>query len=155
MGRRGRKRQLEVEARYWQLLLSGVGTIEACRKVGITRKTGYRWRAKVGGLVPVRLGEAVRSNRYLSLLERQRIAALHGQGVSVCGTTPRRCGTGYARWRSTREHGRGRPPVMLPGWPSSPSVLVVRLVPTQPTSCHPLQVAEAEGDGEGIAGRRR
>jgi transposase, IS30 family len=83
MGRRGRKRQLEVEARYWRLLQSGVGTVEACRQVGITRKTGYRWRAEAGGLVPVRLAEAVRSNRYLSLLERQRIAALHRQGVSV------------------------------------------------------------------------
>lgn len=83
MGRRGRKRQLEVESRYWQLLQSGMGTVEACRQVGITRKTGYRWRAEVGGLVPVRLAEAVRSNRYLSLLERQRIAALHRQGVSV------------------------------------------------------------------------
>ena len=39
MGRRGRKRQLEVEARYWQLLQSGIGTVEACRQVGITRKT--------------------------------------------------------------------------------------------------------------------
>ena len=83
MGRRGRKRQLEVESRYWQLLQSGVGTVQACRQVGITRKTGYRWRAEVGGLVPVRLAEAVRSNRYLSLLERQRIAALHLQGVSI------------------------------------------------------------------------
>lgn len=44
-GRRGRKRQLEVEARYWQLLQSGMGTVEACRRVGITRKPGYRWRA--------------------------------------------------------------------------------------------------------------
>jgi len=83
VGRRGRKRQLEVESRYWQLLQSGVGTVQACRQVGITRKTGYRWRAEVGGLVPVRLAEAVRSNRYLSLLERQRIAALHLQGVSI------------------------------------------------------------------------
>ena len=83
MGRRGRKRQLEVEGRYWQLLQSGVGTVAACRAVGITRKTGYRWRAEVGGLAPVRLAEAVRSNRYLSLLERQRIAALHQQGVSI------------------------------------------------------------------------
>jgi hypothetical protein len=31
MARRGRKRQLEVEARYWQLVQSGVGTVEACR----------------------------------------------------------------------------------------------------------------------------
>jgi IS30 family transposase len=51
--------------------------------VGIGRKTGYRWRAEVGGLAPVRLAEAMRSNRYLSLLERQRIAGLHRQGLSV------------------------------------------------------------------------
>ena len=43
MGRRGRKRQLAVEDKYWQLILSGVGTVEACRRVGVTRKTGYRW----------------------------------------------------------------------------------------------------------------
>lgn len=83
MGRRGRKRQLDVESRYWQLLLSGVGTVEACRMVGIGRKTGYRWRAENGGVPPVRLADAARSNRYLSLLERQRIATLRGQGLGV------------------------------------------------------------------------
>src|SRR5665647_2448018 len=85
MGRRGRKRQLDVEARYWQLLASGMGTVEACRRVGITRKTGYRWRAERGGAPPVRLGEDARSNRYLSLLERQRIATLRARGLGVRG----------------------------------------------------------------------
>jgi len=85
MGRRGRKRQLDVETRYWQLLASGMGTVEACRRVGITRKTGYRWRAERGGAPPVRLGEDARSNRYLSLLERQRIATLRARGLGVRG----------------------------------------------------------------------
>ena len=83
MGRRGPKRQLDIESRYWQLVVSGVGTVEACRAVGITRKTGYRWRNEHGGVPPVRLDESGRSNRYLSLLERQRIASLRGQGVGV------------------------------------------------------------------------
>jgi helix-turn-helix protein len=83
MGRRGRKRQLEVEARYWQLIESGVGTVEACRRVGIARKTGYRWRAEAGGAIPDRLSEAVRSHRYLSMTERQRIDSLHRHGVCV------------------------------------------------------------------------
>lgn len=83
MGRRGRKRQLDVEARYWELLQSGVGTAAACRMVGITRKTGYRWRAERGGLAPLELSDAARSNRYLSALERQRIATLHGQKLGV------------------------------------------------------------------------
>jgi transposase, IS30 family len=85
MGRRGRKRQLDVESRYWQLVLSGVGTVEACRMVGIGRKTGYRWRAENGGLPPARVasGDCERSNRYLCLLERQRIATLRAQGLGV------------------------------------------------------------------------
>lgn len=35
MGRRGRKRQQEVEARHRHLLQSGVGTVEVCRQPAI------------------------------------------------------------------------------------------------------------------------
>ena len=83
MGRRGRKRQLEIEDEYWQLVLAGVGTAEACRQVGIGRKTGYRWRAERGGLPPLRLAEAGHTGRFLSRLERQRIATLHAHGYGV------------------------------------------------------------------------
>jgi len=83
MARRGRKRQLAVEDEYWRLILSGVGTVEACRRVGITRKTGYRWRAERGGLAPATLDETNRGDRYLSRLERQRIASLRSQGLGV------------------------------------------------------------------------
>ncbi len=34
-------------------------------------------------MVPVRVDEAVRSHRYLSLIERQRIATLKAQGLSM------------------------------------------------------------------------
>jgi IS30 family transposase len=84
MSRRGRKRQLEIESEYWRLLACGVGTVDACRTVGIGRKTGYRWRAENGGVPPVRLPEAARATRYLSLLERHRIAALKARGHGVC-----------------------------------------------------------------------
>ena len=50
MGRPGRKRQLLAEGEYWRLLQSGVGTVQACRLAGITRKTGYRWRFESGGI---------------------------------------------------------------------------------------------------------
>ena len=69
---------LDAESLYWQLIISGVGTVQACQEVGIGRKTGYRWRAENGGLPPVRLAEEVRSERYLSLLERQRIGDWEG-----------------------------------------------------------------------------
>ena len=59
------------------------GRSRPCRVVGITRETGYRWRAENGGVPPAGLDEETRSNRYLSLLERQRIATLHGQGLGV------------------------------------------------------------------------
>jgi IS30 family transposase len=83
LGRRGRKRRLGIEDEYWQLILAGVGTVEACRLVGIGRKTGYRWRAEPGGLPPLRRVEGERGDQYLSLLERQRIASLRRQGLSM------------------------------------------------------------------------
>jgi transposase, IS30 family len=83
MGRRGPKQRLDVEADDWRLVLSGMGTVEACRVLGIGRKTGYRWRAEHGGRPPERLDEHQRHSRYLSLLERQRIATLRERGLGV------------------------------------------------------------------------
>ena len=83
MTRRGRKRRLVLEDEYWKLILDGVPTVEACRQIGIGRKTGYRWRAEAGGLPPTRAAEEARSSRYLSLLERQRIATLRERGHGV------------------------------------------------------------------------
>ncbi|WP_369009069.1 helix-turn-helix domain-containing protein [Streptomyces sp. RP5T] len=83
MARRGHKHRLELEAESWRLLAVGVGSVEACRRLGIGRKTGYRWRAENGGLQPDYLPEASRSGRYLSLLERRRIASLRGRGLGI------------------------------------------------------------------------
>lgn len=83
MARRGAKRRLDLESWYWQLIMSGVGAVEACKIVGIGRETGYLWRAENGGLPPGRLGETERAGRFLSLLERQRIATLRERGHSV------------------------------------------------------------------------
>jgi len=47
MAKRGRKRDLNRELRYWELVSQGIGTIEACQLVGVSRKTGYRWRAEM------------------------------------------------------------------------------------------------------------
>ena len=58
MGRRGRKRWLSVEDEYWKLILAGVGPIEAARRIGIARATGFRWRAERGGVAPLRMPEA-------------------------------------------------------------------------------------------------
>jgi IS30 family transposase len=83
MGRPGRKRRLGLEDEYWKLIDAGVGTVEACRRLGIGRTTGYYWRAQRGGLRRSVLPEDTRSSRYLSLLERERIAVLCAEGVGV------------------------------------------------------------------------
>jgi Helix-turn-helix domain len=93
--------------------------VEACRAVGITRKTGYRWRAENGGVPPVRLAETARSNRYLSLLERQRIATLRANGIGVREIARR---IGRAASTVSRELGRNlmreHAHDQTPGWTS-------------------------------------
>ena len=78
--------QAEKQQRYAQLIGQGVSNAEACRLVGINRKTGTRWRYgrrvrnSAGTLViypPVKIKEArLRSPRYLSEHERIQIADL-------------------------------------------------------------------------------
>ena len=60
MTRRGRKRRLVWEDEYWKLIIDGMPTVEACRQIGIGRKTGYRWRAEAGSLPPARVAEETR-----------------------------------------------------------------------------------------------
>jgi IS30 family transposase len=83
MGRRGRKRRLDLESEYWRLLSAGMGTVEVCRELGIGRKAGFRWRQENGGLGPPRPPEEGHSGRYLSRFERQRIATLVERGHGV------------------------------------------------------------------------
>lgn len=85
-----------VEERQWfgRLIAQGVGNSEACRVVGIDRRTGTRWlygrtiRNSAGEPVhypPVSLAAPKpRHPRYLSPAERTTIADLHRAGVGVC-----------------------------------------------------------------------
>jgi hypothetical protein len=87
--------QAEKQQRYAQLIAQGINNSEACRLVGIDRKTGNRWRYgrrvrnSAGALVmypPVKIDQArPRSPRYLSEQERIRIADLLAARVSVRG----------------------------------------------------------------------
>lgn len=108
MGRRGRKRQLDVESDYWKLLQSGVGTVAACKLLGVARKIGYRWRAENGGLPPGRLAESARSGRYLSLLGG--LGAVEGEGQTLEGSCRRWWGGDrvITRWSTPPAAGVGR-----------------------------------------------
>jgi transposase, IS30 family len=86
-----------VEEQEWfgRLIMQGVRNSEACRIVGINRRTGTRWlygrtiRNTAGEPVhypPVRrTAPKPQHPRYLSLTERTTIADLHRAGVSVRG----------------------------------------------------------------------
>jgi IS30 family transposase len=87
--------QAEKQQRFVQLIAQGVSNSEACRLVGINRKTGSRWRYgrrvrnSAGALViypPVKIEESrPRSPRYLSEQERIQIADLLAAKTSVRG----------------------------------------------------------------------
>ena len=87
--------QAEKQLRYVRLIAQGVNNSEACRLVGINRKTGNRWRYgrsvlnTVGEPVhypPVKIMPAkTRSPRYLSEQERIVIADLLRAGRSARG----------------------------------------------------------------------
>jgi hypothetical protein len=53
MARLGCKWRFDTKSEYRQLLLPGIGTLDACRTVGTGRKSGCRWRADNGGLALV------------------------------------------------------------------------------------------------------
>jgi IS30 family transposase len=91
--------QAEKQQRFVRLIGQGVNNAEACRIVGINRKTGNRWRYgrqvrnSAGVLVhyaPVRITEAKpRSPRYLSEQERIAIADLLCVKMAVRGIARR------------------------------------------------------------------
>ena len=97
MGAQRRTRHGDVEKQEWfgRLIAQGISNRQACRIVGINRRTGTRWR--YGRTILNSAGEPVhyppvssaehkpRHPRYLSLAERTTIADLHHAGVSVCG----------------------------------------------------------------------
>ena len=85
--------QAEKRARWAVLIAAGVSNSEACRQVGVDRKTGVRWRygrtvrSAVGRsrhYPPVMIIEPkAHSERYLSEEERVQLADLRGEGLGV------------------------------------------------------------------------
>ena len=94
-GRKTRRGEMVVEKqeRFVRLIAQGVSNSQACRIVGINRRTGTRWR--YGRTIRNTAGQPVhyppvsgaepkpRHPRYLSLAERTMIADLRRAGVSM------------------------------------------------------------------------
>jgi IS30 family transposase len=80
----------EVRFRFWLLIRDGSSPTAAAAAVGVSRMTGYRWIAKVGGVIPaavVRAGPmppaATPGSYRLSLSEREEIACLKAARLPV------------------------------------------------------------------------
>jgi Helix-turn-helix domain len=120
--RKTRRGVMWVEKQEWfiRLIRQGVSNAEACRIVGINRKTGTRWR--YGRTIRNTAGEAVHyppvrlttptvpHSRYLSITERTTIADLHDAGVGVRGIAAElgRSASTVSRELRRNTDGRGR-----------------------------------------------
>jgi len=92
-GRSGVAPQREKREQFARLIARGVPNAEACRVVGINRRTGTRWRfgreitsssgRRLHYPPVITTRKAQISPRYLSEDERVRVADLHRQGLSV------------------------------------------------------------------------
>src|SRR5664279_1454963 len=72
---------IDKRARFWVLMAGGSTLTASCEAVGVSRKSGCRWRQATGGRIPRKRPGP--SGRYLSLEERLLIADLHLGGASV------------------------------------------------------------------------
>jgi transposase len=71
----------EHEQRFWELIAAGVTSEEAGVGAGVSPAVGTRWFRQSGGMSPHSF--APLSGRYLSFVEREEIAVLHGRDCGV------------------------------------------------------------------------
>jgi len=66
---------------FWRGIVSGLSTADAAEVAGASRQAGERWFRDAGGMPPLPLTEP--SGRFLSILEREQIAAGVARGDSI------------------------------------------------------------------------
>ena len=66
---------------FWKAIARGVSSWDAALEAGVSQPVGTRWFRENGGMPPTNLTPL--SGRYLSFTEREEIALLHAQKVSV------------------------------------------------------------------------
>jgi hypothetical protein len=70
-----------VQREFWQLIATGITTVDAALHVGVSWPVGARWFRHAGGMPPISLHEP--SGRYLSFAEGEEIALLRARGKGV------------------------------------------------------------------------
>ncbi|PZE37280.1 IS30 family transposase [Curtobacterium sp. MCSS17_006] len=81
---RGGRKAVGVEDEYWKLMRQGMSNTDACRLLGMSRRSGTLIRQRAGYRIPPASPiEPASSGRYLALRERLQIADLHRLGLSI------------------------------------------------------------------------
>lgn len=72
-------------SRFWRAIAAGLSSEDAALEAGVSQPVGTRWFRKAGGMPPVMFRSSAKplSGRYLSLVEREEIALLRVQGLSM------------------------------------------------------------------------
>src|SRR3954464_3583185 len=73
--------RVEMRRRFWRQVGLGASTAVAAAAAGVSEQTGGRWFVEAGGMPPIKLAEP--SGRYLSFVEREEIAVLLAQRLSI------------------------------------------------------------------------
>ena len=71
----------EMRVRFWEAIARGSSSADAAKEAGVSQAVGTRWFRQSGGIPPDCLAPV--SGRYLSFAEREEIAILRAQGVSI------------------------------------------------------------------------
>lgn len=73
--------QRDTKQAFWRRIASGDSSEDAALAIGVSQPVGSRWFREGGGMAPIEL--APLSGRYLSFDEREEIALLNAQGLSI------------------------------------------------------------------------
>lgn len=66
---------------FWEAIGRGASSVDAAKEAGVSEAVGTRWFRQFGGMPPVPLAPV--SGRYLSFAEREEIAILRAQQVTI------------------------------------------------------------------------
>jgi len=94
-----------LEARFWEGVRSGLGTVEAGRAAGVGRGLAFRWFSQAGGVKSN--GPCPGGGRYLSAGEREEIAVGLAAGESLRGIAVRLGRPASTVSREVRRNSRG------------------------------------------------
>lgn len=73
--------QREAEQAFWVRIAAGASSEDAAVSSGVSQPVGTRWFREAGGMAPISLGAL--SGRFLSFSEREELALLNVQGLTI------------------------------------------------------------------------